>query len=168
MKGGLRSIEARFWRMLGVRWQHAPLESGSHLIGARFNRRDMPALYLSADHATAIAEHHQVGIRPGTLVGYDVRADGIADLTDPRVLAQWEIDPDILRCAWYDQISRGIEPSTWAIVDRLYDGGAIGVMVPSYRRAGGQNLVLWRWHDARARGEGAAVLPIDPHGELRL
>ena len=48
--------DGRYWRMLGVRWHMRPFDSGSHPTGGRWNPPGTPALYLSADHGTAIAE----------------------------------------------------------------------------------------------------------------
>ena len=66
----LAPLQGRYWRMLGVRWQRRPLESGSHRTGGRWNPMGMPALYLSADYVTAIVEMHQELVRPGTLAAY--------------------------------------------------------------------------------------------------
>ena len=33
----LLPLTGRFWRMLGVRWQRRPYDSGSHLTGGRWN-----------------------------------------------------------------------------------------------------------------------------------
>lgn len=40
-----------------------------------------PALYLAADHVTAVAEYYRGLPRPGTLVPYSLDATRIADLT---------------------------------------------------------------------------------------
>lgn len=162
----MRPLTGRYWRMLRVRWQRTPLDSGSHLFGGRFNRQGQTALYLSADHATAIAEFHQIEPRPGTLIGYDIVAAAIADLTDPRHIADHGIDPGTLSSPWADLVSRRLVPPSWPIVDRLIAGGAQGALYPSMQRRGGINLVLWHWHAAVVPGEGAAVTVIDPMGDL--
>lgn len=153
--------------MLSVRWQTAPLESGSHLLGARFNRIGERTLYLSASHSVAIAEYHQLAARPGTLVGYDIVSPRIADLTDTVTLDEARIDRDVLACPWATMLSKGQSPPTWPVVARLVADGAHGILVPSYQSPAGVNLVLWQWHDAGIEGEGAAVRLVDPDGDLR-
>lgn len=141
--------------MLGVRFQHRPLESGLHLTGGRWNPPGQSALYLSADYNTAIREMHQDLIRPGTLVAYDVAAQRIADLTGA--------DTAITACLWRQiyRVDDGMPP-TWPLVERLVADGAEGALVPSIAHPGGVNLVLWRWRTAGDRGGGAALTPLDP------
>lgn len=106
----LAPLTGRFWRMLNVRWRQRPFESGSHLTGGRWNRPGVRALYLAADYATSIEEIHQLLIRPGTLVAFDVNAARIIDLTDA--------DPELTRCAWR-RIYLGEQgtPPTWPLLD---------------------------------------------------
>ena len=155
----LASLAGRFWRMLNVRWDRHPFESGAHLTGGRWNPVGVPALYLSADYNTAIAEMHQDLVRPGTLVAFDVEAAAIADLTGA--------DPAITECAWRDiyGVQNGVPP-TWTIAQSLIDAGVDGALVPSAVARGGRNLVLWRWHAASVGGEGAALTLLDPEAAL--
>ncbi len=160
----LAPLQGRYWRMLGVRWQRRPLESGSHRTGGRWNPMGMPALYLSADYVTAIVEMHQELVRPGTLAAYDVIANAIADLRGT--------DPAITECLWRQifMVEKGIPPS-WKLAEELTLAGAEGALVPSVQNKGGTNLVLWKWHDAgagaeTASGEGAALSLLDPEGAL--
>jgi RES domain-containing protein len=154
--------------MLSIKWQRTPYDSGSHLRGQRFNRPGQAALYLGLDHAVAIAEFHQSILRPGTLAAYGVRSDAIVDLTDGPVRAAVETDLATIGCDWKTIVAlQGGIPPTWTLADRLLAEGAHGALVPSFQRAGGTNLVLWRWHAARTDGEGAAITLIDPTGELR-
>jgi RES domain-containing protein len=159
MAHALHPLIARFWRMLGVRWQGQPFDSGAHLTGGRWNPPGMAALYLSADYNTAIREMHQDLVRPGTLVAYDLAAGAIADLRDA--------DPAILGCEWRRifKLEGGIPPS-WTLAQTLHDAGAEGALVPSVQHRGGTNLVLWRWHDARVAGAGAALTLLDPEAVL--
>jgi RES domain-containing protein len=159
MKHALAPLTGRYWRMLGVRWQHRPFESGAHLTGGRWNPPQMPALYLSADYNTAITEMYQDLIRPGTLVAFDVAADAIADLR--------EDDPATLHCEWRRifRIERATPPS-WTLARALIASGAEGALVPSVQHRGGTNLVLWRWHDAGEAGQGAALRLLDPTRDL--
>lgn len=157
----LAPLTGRFWRMLGIRWQHRPLESGSHLTGGRWNRVGTPALYLSADYGTAIEELHQDIIRPGTLVAFDVEARAVADLT--------QADGAVTTCLWRDiyGVRREVPPS-WSLAQDLIAAGADGALVPSVQNPGGRNLVLWRWHAAAAPGEGAALTLLDPEAALAV
>ncbi len=153
------SLAGRFWRMLGVRWQARPFDSGSHLTGGRWNPPGTRALYLSADYNTAIREMHQDLVRPGTLVAYDLDATAIADLRDA--------DPAILACEWRRifKLEDGV-PASWDLAGQCLAAGAQGALVPSIQHRGGTNLVLWRWHDARTSGEGAALTLLDPEAVL--
>lgn len=156
----LQSLTGRYWRMLGIRWQRRPFESGSHLTGGRWNPVGRPALYLSADYNTAIQEMHQDLVRPGTLVALDVRANAVADLSgaDPRLLAnEWRRIYKL----------EGGTPPSWPLAERLIAAGAEGALVPSVQNRAGLNLVLWRWRDAERAGEGAALTLLDPVGDLR-
>lgn len=156
----LLPLSGRYWRMLGVRWQSRPFESGAHRTGGRWNPPGQRALYLSAAHGTAIMEMHQDLIRPGTLVAFDVAAAAIADLR--------KIDAAIAFCEWRRifQLEKAVPP-TWRIAEDLVSGGANGALIPSVQDPSGTNLVLWRWHDAReAEGEGAALGLLDPENML--
>jgi len=161
------TFRGRVWRMLDIRWQRQPYESGSHLDGQRFNRPGQHALYLGIDHAIAIAEFHQALVRPGTLAAYDVISDRIVDLTQSEVREAIGTDLTVLGCEWrrIAALERKTPP-TWDLADRLIAEGAHGAFVPSFQRDRATNLVLWRWHRAGAGGEGAAVTLVDPGGDL--
>lgn len=158
-------VARRHWRMLSPRWSHRPLSGeGAAKHGGRYNAPGVQVLYMSEAFATAVAEYEQdLGIRPGTLCAYDVEADGVVDLTDPRTLDGFGIDPADLRCSWKRMVLiQKRRPPTWDLADRLIQEGAFGVRVPSVR-ARGANLVLWRWND----GPGSAhVAALDPLGAL--
>ncbi|MDO7841285.1 RES family NAD+ phosphorylase [Sphingomonas immobilis] len=154
---------APLWRMIHPRHQREPFSGeGARLYGGRWNMKGWPALYLSTDHGTAIAEYHQSMIQPGMLVPYRVAAASVADLTatDAHIEAA-------LSCDW-DQIARrdGEVPPSWKLAQDLIAGGAEGAIVPSAQYRGGRNLVLWRWHDARKPGDGAALTLLDPQQAL--
>ena len=153
--------------MLTVEFQKQPYASGSHISGGRFNPKGTAALYLGADHSTAIAEFHQSLIRPGTLAGYDVAARKIADLTRAETRELFKVTPEQLGCSWRTIFAiDNARPPTWNLADRLIALGAEGALVPSFQRPGGINLVLWRWRRFRARGVGAALKLVDPDREL--
>jgi len=122
----------------------------------------MPALYLSADHATAIAEYMQSLIHPGTLAPYDVKADAIFDLTDPALRARMGVADGMLTLPW--RRIRDIdhaEPDTWVMAREAFAAGFEGCCVPSVQ-GNGINLVLWRWGDS-----GAGITLVDPENTLR-
>ncbi len=167
MRLNFSPVDSRFWRMLGVRWQHDPLSGGGAAItGGRWNRRGQPALYLSTDHGTAVAEFHQDLIRPGTLTPYDVVSEAIVDLTDIAVRSAVAIADTDLSADWKTivAVDRGTPPG-WRHADALIGAGADGALFPSRQVAGATNLVLWRW--SIDGSDGARVTAIDPHGDLR-
>lgn len=157
-------LERRYWHMLAPRWSHLPLSGeGAARHGGRHNRPGTPALYMSEDFTTAIAEYEaDLGIRPGTLCAYDVAAGGVLDLTDPATLAALDVAPTDLAAPWKQiALVEGGVPPTWRLAERLIAAGCTGVRVPSVRGPGA-NLVLWRWND----GAGATVAALDPLGDL--
>jgi RES domain-containing protein len=155
------TVDRRFWRVLAPRWAHQPLSGdGAARNGGRWNPKGIPALYLSADLTTAVAEYEQdVGIRPGTFCAYDVKVDRVFDLTSAAVLGSLGIDPADRHVPWKTilLVERRLPPG-WRIAENLIGLGANGVLVPSARPVGGTNLVLWRWNDAPER----VVVALDP------
>ena len=162
-----KPLANRYWRMLHVRWHREPFASGSHVTGGRWNAPGTPALYLGQSYDTAILEACQDIVRPGTLVGFDVEASAIADLTDPVTLEAVGVSQGTLWNEWrliyrvYHDV-----PPTWPVAERLIAAGAEGALVPSAQHRGGVNLVLWRWHDASGDGDGARLTLLDPENAL--
>ena len=157
------AIRGHFWRMLAPRWAFDPLSgAGAARAGGRWNESAQPALYLSDNHATAIAEYQQDLPRPGTLTAYDVDAHAILDLANRSVREAIGIDDPFLRQPW--KHIRDVEqrrPSSWDFVAAVASRGWHGLRVPSVQ-APGTNLVLWRWNETDA----PAVRHIDPLGDL--
>lgn len=123
----------------------------------------MPALYMSEELLTAVAEYEQgLGIRPGTFCAYDVDVDGIADLLDRVVLAELSPDPTELLCPWKEIafVARG-RPPTREVAKRLYAAGIKGARISSAVQPGGVNLVPWAWGVA-----GSHVVALDPNRDL--
>ena len=121
----------------------------------------MPALYLSATHATAIAEYMQSLIHPGTLTPYDIASTAILDLTDPSVREHVGINEALLQLQW--RLIRDVErrdPATWTFACDAIEAGFDGIRVSSVQERGA-NLVLWRWGT-----EGATVHLVDPQRDL--
>jgi RES domain-containing protein len=120
------------WRVLAPRWAHQLLSgAGAALYGGRWNPQGVPAVYMSIELATAVAEYEQdLGIRPGTFCGYDVMADDVLDLRDDEVLAACSIDPADRCCDWTAVLLIHHRcPPTWEIADRLIAIGAFGGVV---------------------------------------
>ena len=150
--------------MLAPRWAHAPLSGeGAARHGGRWNPRGVPALYMSEECSTAIAEYEQeLGIRPGTLCAYEVEAE-LVGLLDTAVQAELDAPSGLLLGAWKRTLLiEGARPVTWALAERLIAAGVAGARVPSAQAAGGANLVLWRWNVPG----GARVAALDPLGDL--
>lgn len=128
----------------------------------------MPALYMSREFATAVAEYEQdLGIRPGTLCAYNICAAAVADLTNPDTLRHLGAAASELLCPWA-LIARGEgrDPPTWTLTDRLLAEGAEGALVPSAQAPSGVNLVVWRWE--AETGDGMQVSVLDPLGDLPI
>jgi RES domain-containing protein len=119
---------------------------------------------MSETFATAVAEYEQdLGIRPGTLVAYDVDVTRIVDLTDERTMKRLGTRPEVLSCAWkLLALVEGKRPPTWGIAERIIQSGANGIRVPSVRGSG-NNLVLYRFQP----GRGRQIEVLDPLGDLR-
>ncbi len=130
--------------------------------GGRWNAAGQAALYVSADHGTAVAEYHQDLPRPGTLTLYDITANGLIDLTDAGARTALGLADDFLRQPWKRQrdVDR-LSPPSWDFAVSAAAAGVAGLIVPS-AVSSGANLVLWHWND----GEGVTVSAFDPAGDL--
>lgn len=162
----LKTLSRRYWRVLAPKWSREPLSgAGATRNGGRYNPKGTPALYLSADLMTAVAEYEQeLGVRPGTFCAYTVQARKIADLTNEQVLADLKIGSAELHAPWQQIVFVDrAEPATWQLAARLIGEGAAGAIVPSVRWKSGSNLVLWRWN----QGNDVHVLPLDPMNDLQ-
>lgn len=159
------TVRRRFWRMLAPKWAHAPLSgAGAARRGGRYNEPGCPALYMSEEFVTAMAEYQQdLGVRPGTLCAYDVDATAVADLTDPAVRAAYGVSGEDLTCPWKSiAFVQKREPPSWILARRLAAVGIGGVRVPSVQATAGTNLVLWRWNQS----DDCRVVVLDPLGDL--
>jgi RES domain-containing protein len=159
----LTDIAGRLWRMLAPRWAFDPLSGeGAARAGGRWNEPGQPALYLSEDHGTAVAEYQQDLARPGTLAAYDVDGSGIVDLTREETRRLIGVNDSLLRLPWkrIRDIERG-RPLSWDFARSVLSAGCNGLRVPSMQSAG-INVVLWRWND----GQGPRVRCLDPLGDL--
>lgn len=164
----LHELRCPLWRMLTIRYQRDPLSGeGARLHGGRWNAPGQAALYLGADHATAIAEFYQGLAKPGTLAPYRLNASAIADLTDGAGGPADDRVAEAMAAPWKHLAEiQGTTPPSWALAAPLIEGGAQGALVPSAQNPGGTALVLWRWHRQGEDGEGAELALLDPDGAL--
>lgn len=125
------------------RWAAEPLSgAGAAQSGGRFNRHDVPALYLSLELATAVAEYRQAApfLPPFTMVTY--RAN-LPPLVDVRLLDdEW----DALWLDWKEDwrmlLVNGVEPPSWVLGDMVRAAGYPGIIFPSLASDGGVNIAL--------------------------
>jgi len=154
-----QTFNGQVYRAHHPRWAYLPISGeGAARHGGRFNRKGLAALYTSLDPTTAWMEAQQglpFKAQPMTLVGYRVACAAIIDLTDPRSLAAFTIDPTDLGCPWEDMAARGLEPPTWRLADALIAADIQGALVPSFAPSANpapsppkmRNIVFWRWAD---------------------
>ena len=158
------------YRAHDPRWSWTPLSGeGARIHGGRFSPQGVPALYLALDFATAVIEANQGFpfrlMAPITLVSYAVDCDGLADLTDAKILRGLGATAADLACAWKLLSEEGKSVPSWVLVERLRSEGASGVVVPSFSpgaAATAKNLALWKWSDDLP----FQVLTIDPDKKL--
>jgi RES domain-containing protein len=141
------------YRAHDPRWSWTPLSGeGARLHGGRFNRKGVPALYLSLDLITAAIEANQGFpfrlVPPITLVSYTVDCDDLSDLSVAGELKRAGGTPAELACAWKRLAETGQPVPSWTVAERLRTRGTAGIVVPSFSPgapADARNLVLWRW-----------------------
>lgn len=162
-------FEGTCYRGHDPRWAFNPLSgAGAALKGGRFNPVGRAALYLSLDLTTVFLEASQGflhKVTPLTIVSYSVDCTDIHDLTDPAVLRALAIDPTALSDAWALALAERRRPRCWDVAEQLIDGGAAGIIVPSFAPGAGEankNLVLWRWGDVHPH----KVEAFDPSNSL--
>jgi len=140
------------YRAHNPRWAHDPESGdGARRHGGRFNRPGTPCLYTSASPETAWLEAQQgfaFKAQPMTLVAYAVDCAQVLDLGDRATQEAAGVTPADLACAWEELSSRGEEPPSWRLAERLVQAGAAAIVVPSFARGAGPadvNVVFWRW-----------------------
>lgn len=154
------------YRMHTPRWATDPTSgAGAALHGGRANRKGLPALYLSLDSTTAIAEYQQLSalMPPGTLVSYTVRLESVVDFSDGYNATAWsplwEDFANDWRRLWFDE---RIEPPSWVLGDEVVAAGARGLLFRSLVAPTGVNLVVY----PEALGPADEVTVYDPQGSL--
>lgn len=153
------------------RWVSQPYRHtgvGALLTGGRFNPPKLiPALYFSTSVETLQAEAEAWAQRYGWKVGdlkaqtrYSARLEfqALLDLTAPPVLASLGLKPaDLTGCDWKAEQDAGREGLTQAVGRAAFELMAEGLVVPSARRAGGVNVVLFPGH----RRDGSQIVVRD-------
>lgn len=152
------------WRAFVPRWAFAPLSGdGAAQFGGRWNPVGAPAIYAARELSTAWAEYNQGFVQhPALIVRLELSGARLADLTDPKVLAEHGLDMSIHDCEWRQIIDVGDEPPTHALRERLMAHGIDGIVYPSFMSKGGTCVALWRWNGP----EGPRLEIVDPEGRL--
>ena len=162
-------LRALAYRAHDPRWAFRPLSGdGAAIHGGRFNAPGIPALYLALDPMTAIKEINQGFARkfePCVLCTYEVDCADIVDLRNEARRAAADARAEDMACAWFAHRARRDEAPSQRLARRLMEGGAAGILVPSYVNSAteaDQNCVLWNWSDKRPH----KVAVFDPSGRL--
>ena len=141
------------YRALNPIYAREPMSGrGAEIYGGRFNKKGMPALYLSLSVMTALREANQVGsLQPTTLVSYEADIERVFDTRDGAALKSEGMNPSMLADpTWRHQMKATGEAETQAFARRLSMAGYQGLMVESFAPGAGEgdfNLVLWMWSD---------------------
>jgi len=140
---------------------------GARRYGGRFNRQGRAALYLTRDFDTLRYEIARGGaFQPSVIVEFDAQVTGLADATDPAVLAPHGLaPPDLADPGWRLRMHRNEPVPTQALADALIELGHPGMTVRSFAkgaRAGSANIVLWTW----GVGTQARLTLVDDDGRL--
>ena len=126
---------------------------GAAKAGGRWNRVGIEAVYASLDIDTAHAEAFQAftyrglplsGMLPRVTAGAEVRVSRVFDVTSSRVRKTLGFMlQDLIEEDWRSLQKAGVESWTQAIGRGCYLAGFEGLFVPSARRRGGKNIVLF-------------------------
>jgi RES domain-containing protein len=124
-----------YYRIVNATFTHA------HPLGSRFNGPDRGAWYAAFEITTAQAEvafHKTVQLAEidrfeDDVTFDDYRADFSGEFHDLR-------GPD----DWADYLDPDTYVQSQALAERLLDGGSLGIVYPSVRRAGGTCLACFR------------------------
>ena len=157
------------YRAHNPQWAWTPLSGeGARRHGGRFNKRGVPALYLSLSQMTAIREATPLGrpMQPLTLCAYEVDAEPILHAGDPSQRRANGIRQADLACPTWeaDMLDGGVAMSQ-RLADVLVDAGYVGMLARSFAVGATEddlNLVMWRWSDTYP----ARVTVVDEHDRL--
>jgi len=161
----LLHFAAAAYRVHDPKWAFMPTSgAGAGEHGGRLNRVGVPALYLSLDEATAMAESRQLSalMSPGLIVSYEVDLVPVIDFR-AGYSGAWDPLWQELYCDWRRMwFHERVEPPSWLLGDMALETGAQGILFPSLARPGGINLVLFT--DTLTSQDSLSVF--DPHGQL--
>ena len=152
------------WQMIHPARQRAVYSGeGARLYDGRWNMKGWPALYLAADHVTAVAEYYQGLPKPGMLVPYRIEAQAITDPTKGRGGPADDRVARALAADWKKvaALNGQVSPS-WVLAQKLIAAGVEGALVPSVQNRSGTAMVSWRWQELNGAGEGAVLALLDP------
>lgn len=114
----------------------------ANLGGARWNPRDVPALYVSVTEETAVAEgDHLISLQsptpraPRTIYELEISIANLLDLTDGSRLDALDLAGDKLGAIPFEHCQQIGGAIAWL--------GHDGLLVPSARHKGGRNLVIY-------------------------
>jgi RES domain-containing protein len=142
----LTSLETVAYRVHVPRWSFDPVSgAGAARFGGRLNRPGVPALYLSLETATALAEYQQLAplLPPGVIVAYQVKLEQVVDFRDG-VGPGWSSIWRSFYCDWRRMLfHEAVEPPSWAIGDAAMASGAGGILFRSALASAGCNLVVF-------------------------
>jgi len=142
----LTSLETVAYRVHVPCWSFDPVSgAGAARFGGRLNRPGVPALYLSLETATALAEYQQLAplLPPGVIVAYQVRLEKVVDFRDG-IGPGWSPIWRSFYCDWRRLLFQDTtEPPSWAIGDAAMTSGASAILFRSALTSAGCNLVVF-------------------------
>jgi RES domain-containing protein len=147
-------FQGALYRALNPVFASEPMSGrGAELYGGRFNRKGVPALYLSLSVMTAVREANQAGtLQPTTLVAYNADIERFFDTRDEDALRSEGMDaPSLAEPSWRDQMRLAGQSRTQTFAGRLMVAGYHGLLVRSFAPGAtidDHNIVLWAWGPA--------------------
>lgn len=147
--------EGLCWR--AVTAGHEASGIAGNVDAGRYNRPGERTLYMSGSPEGVVAAMARYGDADRTLVRLAVVADRLIDLRDPSACAAIGIDPIDGQADWIAALSKGEEPPSWRVSDRVRAMGAMGLIDRSRHAPSTWHLVLFRWNEpggALVRVEG--------------
>lgn len=157
------SFAGILFRAHDPQWGFLPTSGdGAKKHGGRFNRKGVPALYLSEKMGTAYLEANAgfgFKFQPVLICAYQVNLHNIFDATG-NWLSKKEagvgqlFQSDDCACAWEYLQAQGQRVPSWDVSDKLISLGYTGIAVKSYATGATEydiNFVLWRWDELSVR-----------------
>ncbi len=132
-------------------------------VGARWNPPEVAAIYTALDLDTLMAEfeHHLAALSPApkrdafTLYSLQVEIENVVNLREQAVLAKLGVTPETLRADDQSACRRVGGAADWLTLG--------GILVPSARRPGGNNLVIFpHRQDSGYRFQTLSIGPMPP------